>query len=234
MNKYIIIFLLLIFLINNSNSLKENFTDKLFHGLTMYRIGDIVTTKIWRKWNDSDKYHLDNFPNSIASRYLKLTDDISNFKILKDIVKNTKFINKDLKLSYDYCLLHLRLGDVIDNDIWTVDQFLEEERVNDYYQRKIVKPKKYFIEKINKLKKYKIDNLVIIAGSHMNLQSFAKSYEYIDKIKKIFSYHFKNIKIFYGNHPDDDILLSYYAKYFIPSTGGYSFLLKHLTNGIVI
>ena len=99
MNKYILIFLLLIVLINNSNSIKENFTDKLFHGLTMYRIGDIVNSKTWRKWNNSDQYHLDNFPDTIASKYLKLTEDESNFEILKNIVKNTKFRNENLKLS---------------------------------------------------------------------------------------------------------------------------------------
>jgi hypothetical protein len=68
----------------------------------------------------------------------------------------------------------------------------------------------------------------------MNLKSFAKSYEYIDKIKKLFSKKFKNIIIFYGNHPDDDMLLAYYAKYYISSTGGYSALLSNITNGIRI
>ena len=128
----------------------------------------------------------------------------------------------------------MRVGDIIDEDIWTVDEFLEEDRVNNYYKRKIVKTKHYFIDKINKSKNYKIDNLVIIAGSHMNLKSFEKSYEYIDKIKELFSKQFKNIKIFYGNHPDDDILIAYYAKYYIESIGGYSNLLANITNGIVI
>lgn len=230
---YILIFLFLIILINKNN-LKENFTDKLFHGLTLYRIGDIVNSKTWRKWNNSDKYHLDNFPNTIASKYLKLTEDEGNFEILKNIVKNTKFRNKKLKLSYDYCLLHLRVGDIIDGDIWTVDQFLEEDRVNNYYKKKIVKSKHYFIHKINESKNYKIDNLVIIAASHMNLNSFAKSYEYIYKIKKLFSKRFKNIIIFYGNHPDDDMLLAHYAKYYISSGGSYSYLLSKITNGIEI
>ena len=89
------------------------------------------------------------FPNSIATEYLKLTDAVNDYELLKKILSKRK-LSKNLKLPKDYCLVHIRVGDVIDNDNWTVKQLLEKDRnyLNGTYN--YVRPRKYFLEKINK------------------------------------------------------------------------------------
>lgn len=234
MNNYkCILLFLFLFLLYKKLKLKENFSDKLFNGLKLYRIADMVKSKRWRKLDNSDKYHLKVFPNSIASEYLKLTDDVNDYELLKKIISKRE-LSKKFKLPKDFCLVHIRVGDVIDNDNWTVKQFLEKDRtyLNGMYN--YVRSRKYFLEKINKLKKLNVKNIVIIAGSHLDLDNFNKSYEYLDQIIKIFEDNNFNVQYYYGNDPDDDIIIGYKSKYLIQSNGGYSHLLSKITNGKVI
>jgi hypothetical protein len=236
MNNYkCILLFLLLFLLYKKLKLKENFSDKLFNGLQLYRIGDMIKSKEYRKKDGiwGKEYHLKMFPNSIASEYLKLTDDINDYELLKKIISKRE-LSKNFKLPKEFCLVHIRVGDVIDNDNWTVKQFLEKDRT--YLNRKYnyVRSRKYFLEKINKLKKLNVKNIVIIAGSHLPLNNFNKSYEYLDQIIKIFEDNNFNVQYYYGNHPDDDIIIGYKTKYLIQSNGGYSYLLSKITNGKVI
>ena len=184
MNNYkCILLFLFLFLFLKNIKLNENFSDKLFHGKKLYRIADMIKSISYRKPNDNygKKYHLKMFPNSIATEYLKLTDAVNDYELLKKILSKRK-LSKNLKLPKDYCLVHIRVGDVIDNDNWTVKQLLEKDRnyLNGTYN--YVRPRKYFLEKINKLKKLNIKNIVIIAGSHLDLDNFNKSYEYLNEM----------------------------------------------------
>jgi hypothetical protein len=208
--------------------------NKLFTGLDGYRIGEMLQFEEYR--NDEKfgkKYHLKKFPNSIASKYLKLSNDNNNYKLIKEIIKNTNLKNYHKVLPKNYCIVQLRVGDVIDLDKWSVEQFLNEERL---YKNGInyVKDKNFFINKINKLKSYNMNNVLISAGSHFLLESFEKSYEYINKIKYLFEDENYNVKLLLGIHPDDNMIISLNADYFIGSGGSYSNLLSNITNGIII
>ena len=69
-------------------------------------------------------------------------------------------------------------------------------------------------EQIEKLKDLGVKNVVIIAGSHIDID-LTKSWEYIIQIEKLFKNNGFNVFTYTGNHPDDDLILSSRVKYFI-------------------
>ena len=89
-------------------------------------------------------------------------------------------------------------------------------------------------ENIFQKKSINIKNIVIIAGSHLDLDNFNKSYEYLNEIIKIFEDNNFNVISYYGNDPDDDVIIAYKAEYLLQTKGGYSYLLANITNGIII
>ena len=207
--------------------------NKIYTGLEGYRIGEMLQSEKYRNDKLGKEYHLKMFPNSIVSKYLKISNENNNYILLKEIIKNTSLKKYNEILPKNYCLVQLRVGDVIDLDKWSVDDFLNQERL---YKNGInyVKDKKFFANKIYTLKNYNVKNILISAGSHFLLDSFKKSYEYINKIKKIFENEIFNVKLLLGIHPDDNMIISLNADYFIESGGSYSKLLANITNGIII
>lgn len=207
---------------------------QLFTGLDGYRIGEILQSEEYRNDKKFGKeYHLKEFPDSIASKYLKLSNENNNYTLLKEIITKTNLKEYNIILPKKYCLVQLRIGDVIDLDKWSVKQFLNKERL---FKNGInyVKDEKFFINKINELNNHDVNNILISAGSHYLLESFQKSYEYINKIKYLFENENYNVKLLLGIHPDDNMIISLNADYYIGSGGSYSNLLSNITNGLTI
>jgi len=226
---------------NNINVLNEN-NYNLYTNIDHYRIGDLVkgygkTPMIGnKKLNLEDgilKYH----KNTLAEQYiLKNVNNLThNYKLLNDLIKQK--INKKENI----CIVHLRVGDILDDKYYNNSK---EKLLNKFnnnipddnltYSKNLlpnwyIKSKKYYLEKINKLKKYKINSIIIIAASHINIGNYELSSYFINLIKKMFEdYKFK-VKLSLANHPDDDLILVANSKYFIPSNGGYSDLLKNIS-----
>ena len=92
-----------------------------------------------------------------------------------------------------------------------------------------VKPLDYYNRIINTIKKYKITKILLIGGFHKG-GNHLKSYEYVRRIQN----HFKNngfecyTRI--NSNPDEDFLIMCYSKYFIPSGGGFSNIIKKIVN----
>ena len=217
---------------------KEQYYDtkkKLYTGLNEYRVGDIFYYKSARGINycgeiTCKEYHLTNFPNTIASEYMRRTDDEGNYEILNNIVLNTTLKDPSLYVPKNSCMIHLRIGDVIDESEFTVMQLLEEARLHKFPGgggRHYVKPRSYYLEKIEKLKDLGVKDVTIIAGSHINI-NLTKSWKYITEIEKLFKNNDFNVMLYTGNHPDDDLILSSRVKYFVKSGGGYSIILSEI------
>ena len=47
-----------------------------------YRLGDMIKNKRWRDRHDGRKKHYKLFPNSIATKYMKLTDKDNDYLLL--------------------------------------------------------------------------------------------------------------------------------------------------------
>ena len=175
------------------------------------------------------EYHLKNFPNTIASEYMRRTDDESNYEILNNIILNTKLKNSSLYIQQNSCLVHLRVGDVIENSEFTVSQLLEKPRkyFNGKTKHNYVKSRSYYLENIEKLKDLDVKDVTIIAGSHIDI-NLTKSWKYITEIEKLFKSNDFNVMLYTGNHPDDDLILSSRVKYFVKSGGGYSIIISEI------
>lgn len=208
---------------NNKENNKENY--KLFTGSSKYRIADMVLYSGWRNEKNGKNFHYEHFPNSIASEYMKNTTKSNDIILLQKIIDRRTIC----KPPSDSLVIHLRVGDVIEESSHTVSQMLSRQIYfipgklwSDY-----VKPLKYFNDKINSIKKYNIKNIIIIAGSHKKY-NFKKSTLYINCIKKFLEDKKFNVRLMLGNNPDNDLIFMSNAKYLITSGGGYSKIIKRL------
>jgi len=213
----------------------------LYTHLESYRLGDIYNGNAGNELQDLKKTHLKNFPTSIASEYIKQTNNINDINILINIINNK---SKNI-INNNNCILHLRVGDVLEQYENTFNKILNklfnnvptnaEEKFNHniWYLYDLG----YYKEKIEKLKKLNINNIIIIAGSHIKLKNYKHSTYVINKIKELFEKNGIKVELSLGKNPDDDVILVYKSKYFIPSKGGYSRLLTEITQksrGIII
>lgn len=144
--------------------------------------------------------------------------------LAKSRIKNLNNINFN-----DTMLIHLRTGDVIDDDSRSVYEFLSNELLHENGTN-YVKPLKYFtniLEKNNKLSKLK--NVIIFSGFHMK-HNHSKSFQYIEEIKKMFVDKGFNVQTRLNEDPDEDFVILCHAKYFIKSGGGFSHLISQMIN----
>ena len=160
-----------------------------------YRIGDVY----FKPPGSLDlSYHLERFPDSIATMYLQQTGgEPKRIDVMKTVVK-------PYDKRYDL-VIHIRIGDVMcsikskcysayENPGWW-------EKLIEYTQQKNIK------------------NVYVITGAHKH-ECLDKSARYI--LNRIRFLKEKGLNVTYepGKSPDEDLRISSNAKYFI-STGGY-------------
>lgn len=199
-----------------------------------YRLGDVLKNL----YDNVDKYHLQQYPNSIAASYLKRVNmvkppNVSNLKYLDKKIKLQiieKIIEDMLKKKKSDFLLptpkdlvvHVRIGDVLEGVSCNFDTILKEGCL---YGNNInyIKPLSYYenICKYLKNKNISVDNLYIVAGTHFNI-SLDVSCRYLNAIKNIFEKNNFITQLRINNHPDDDFVFMTKAKYFVTSGGAFS------------
>jgi len=221
----IILFLLYLFINFNKSKKKYNlYNGEYWDG---YRLGDILY-----RWNgilhlikNIDK----KWPNSIAHKYINNPKYNNQKEIdlnyLINIVDNYEYDEPPT----DTLVIHLRIGDVIS---LTNNNKLPSPEMNiDHY----VKDKNYYKEILKKIKKYNIKKILIIAGAHFN-DSIEESTKFIDEIINIFDNKY-NTKLIITNNPDKDFVYMAKSRYFCPSGGNYSNIIKDIVlkkNNIII
>ena len=187
---------------------------KLYHGKENYRLGDMILNE-WRFKGDAEEYHYKNFPDSIASEYMRKTKEFKNLQILLDIInrRTTSSLIPDINT----IVIHLRIGDVIEDSKHSVTEMLSKQTYfNEYSWSTYVSPLPYLFEKV---KSCDLKNIIIVAASHKDIK-LLKSNLYIKHIQKYFQDLGYNIQLRVGGDPDEDFIFMSNAKYFIPATGG--------------
>ena len=216
---YICIILIFIILIANYYwNTYEGFDTK------MYRLGDMITNKGGgreRKGFGFD-YHIKHFPNSIATEYMLKTEKTKDFNTLLDI------INKRQPKFYpdDTLVIHLRIGDVIDEiDISLDDMLTKYTKFSN--GRQYVKPIKYYTNLIDTIHNYKIKKILLIGGFHRK-GNHDKSLQYVNHIKQLFENNGFKCTTRINENADEDFLIMCNSKYFVPSGGGFSSIIKQM------
>ena len=202
-----------------------------------YRIGDMF---LWTKKYKNDakgwRFHVNNYPNSIATQYMKkalMRPRRGN--ILLDVVKDKTNIYKSdnesaliFKQLNETIIIHLRTGDVIDKAPYNIYDILANNyQTYTYYLRSI----SFYQDIIHQLQmKGKndhdlrlINTVIIITGFHYGGQhNNDKSVKYIAMIAQYFRSNGYNVSLRINENPDLDFSIMCNAKYFVQSSGGYS------------
>ena len=201
---------------------------KLYSGWDGYRLGDMVKMSKMRNhtiYLDNEEYHHTNFPDSIASKYMKQTTDENNLNILFNIVKN----HKGPTPPHDCLVVHLRIGDAIKPKESVIDILSK----NHPY----IKSLQHFDNIIKQASNITIKNIILVFASHNKNIDLKKSSLYINCVKKFLENNGYNVSLRLGNNPDDDFIFMSSSKYFSPAGGGYSNLITkmvEMNNNIII
>jgi hypothetical protein len=229
MNKIIILVLLTVSIIVSYLIYKYNYYIKLYLSdpseYKNYRLNDMIGADTKFRNNPMGKnYHFKYYPDSIAVKYLKETDEINNLKVLSRIVSE---YDSDVKPPDDVLVVHLRVGEVLNHSKYTVDEFLSKERDFEHNSpQNFVKPLSYYRKIIENSKLPK--KVKFFAGGCFCTNE-DKSMEYISKIKKFFEDNgFEIVPNTYFKNPDNDFVYMCRAKHFIKSGGGFSNLVQKM------
>ena len=121
---FLIVLLLLLIILKFSNTL--SYFAEIYNGIywDKYRLGDIfyqnpISSPMYTNLEHKENllYHIDKYPNSIASEYIKQNKNKiqQNFKLLNQIIES-KIKNEKLKtIDFDNStiLIHIRTGDIL-------------------------------------------------------------------------------------------------------------------------
>jgi len=211
-----------------------------------YRLGDIVKGHQYRYRRDGWLWHKTHYPKSIATKYMKIIKTLPKSKQNNNVEVLQKIINEQKYKKYhnhnSNIVIHIRTGDVIDQQKYSVDQFLSKERpyvtgegvVRPHYY---VKPLSYYKSLLEKIDQLGLDkNIILVTGFHKE-DDHSKSLQYIDKIQKFFEKNGYLVTTRINHDPDEDFVFISTSKYYIPSGGGFSLLLSSMVvslGGMVI
>ena len=175
----------------------------------IYRLGDCISGM----WNPDN-----SFNGTIAKNYKDRTTENDNFDILNEVVPTISSSNE--------FVIHIRLGDVIENVSATVDEMWKTTTVSFghhvFQKAHYIQPKKYWEEVVNWIPS-NINNVTIVYGHHKSVDN-RKSKEYLDKLEHLFTKNNIKIKYISSKDPDKDFTILCNAKYYVPTAGGFSLM----------
>jgi len=196
-----------------------------------YRLGDFVRhAGIFKSSKVRRDYAATQHKNSLIRKYHDATDRGTDIEILSGLVP----FNPS-----DKCIIHLRLGDVIDNspysvdDHWTESHYVDDgvdamngkkwkgsacKSQRDCKSTGYVHPKSFF-ERVCDLIPSQV---VIVSGSHKNTVHPEKSQEYIKRVRSFLSSRGKTCELYWNREPDFDFSAMCNAHVLVPSGGGFS------------
>lgn len=210
-----------------------------------YRLADYVRRQ--SAFRNSIHYRLYRlkYPGTLVDSYGKKTRKALDWDVLTDVVKSHSDSvpnpGRDLDSSV---VIHLRLGDVIDDHSRSVSAFLAGEAAPKpttevpnrlgkfaWYHGKnqdrtqsegYVKPLAFYRNLVPLFTRRGIKTVYLVSGSHLKTSAPEKSQQYIAALKRFFEEHGLRVLVRWNHPPDDDFILLSNAKYFVPGGGGFS------------
>ena len=222
--------------------------ERLFHGWEGYRLGDCLL---------QGRCHgmVSAYPDSLAARTIAASIAAKDSKTLLSLAAS---IIRAWPLGpgvRDSCVIHLRVGDVIDCDAQPLEQLLHTETTcmgnvfanpaflcrGESYVRSL----QYYSAQFKRDDLQACRTVVVVAGSHWSntskrtfdgatssttpCDSSGKSMGYLAAIRKhLCTLGPSHVALRLGQSPDDDLVLMARSRVFIPSGGGFSRLAVRL------
>ena len=234
--KYTSSLILLLFLAQISLSYSASFLQDLENVRSEYRVGDVVRFQDYytgeaKKQNVVRKVllksHLRHYPGSIAAEYIRKAKYSWDWPVVHKIIarKVKEKLSNSPKgdevtelmktlISGEVALVNLRIGDVIHG------VGLSKGRASWY----TYEPHEYghVVRKLNDLG---VNKVLLVGGWPKTLTGkwIDSNSEYLSNITEVFSSNKLEVDYRFNGNADDDLLLAYCAKYFIPSKfSGYT------------
>jgi hypothetical protein len=207
-----------------------------FHGnkQVAYRLGDMIKSQDFREAAYGYSAHKANYPNSIATMYMESISKLSaatqdnNIQVLSSIIMSPRFVK--YKNSSTVIVIHCRTGDVIDQQPYTVDEFLSADRrlrpADKYYYVKSLSYYKSILSEIQKIPSLP-KKITIVTGFHTGGRH-TKSLKYIKRIVDFFKSNGFDVATRINKPADSDFVYCATAKYFVQSGGGFSRIIASL------
>jgi hypothetical protein len=194
-----------------------------------YRLGDMVTAKEFRDMEKGRAFHYRNFPDSIATEYMKKTDEDNRYDLLADIVTERIKTGTQNPPPSDTLVVHLRIGDVLDDTPYMVKDFLSR---NILYVNGInyVKPIPYYELFLAQNKHIPFKHITLLGGFHLPLDSKKKSLRYVKEIRQFFEKKGFSVSERIDRDPDEDFIYMCRGAHYLSSGGGYSKLVREVRN----
>lgn len=224
----LLILIVLLILINTKKPTRELKLKNLYNkGCHMYRVGDVYKYGKGPSYHKI-KFHEEKFPNSIATKYLKLLKKGERNK--KD--KLMRVIHNEPQLDtmpeYNSFVLHMRVGDILCSRGSSLKMSVRlgvKGMINHYTKKD---NPEWWHDILKFMNEKNLDKVYIIVGSHTP-RCLLESEDFIMDRVNMFRKNGKDVVLRIGNTPDEDILWVSRAKYFKTTGGGYGRLL-----GIVV
>ena len=198
-----------------------------------YRLGDVFKHHQFRFLVPK---HRENWPGSLAVEYVdRLIDPMhsgdAEFDVMFNIIQNrsTSPLIQSLLPDDHTLVIHLRTGDVIDNDKMSVSQ-MWDCRVcggDNIYTR----GRPFYHEIWDEIQKEKIsiDRILLITGWHFDIEH-SRSIEFINKVIEFMEGLVETVDIRFNEIPDEDVLIMANSNYFVLSGGSFSRMIAELVN----
>jgi hypothetical protein len=222
-----------------------------------YRLADIIATVEWRtdnlgaherlkKYTAHKEETLEDyihrlFPTSIGSQYLRKTKLINDIDVLSDIVNDFVTLHNSQIPADDVMVMHLLVGDVIDQTDVPVKRFLNRP-VNSWYEMfgvyelqtcnwnpVYVRCLESFDRALKKTTELGLHKICLVYGFHIK-EWVPKSRQYIAALVRYA--RSEGFKVEIMTHADADVSFAYAckAKHFVPGGGGFSKLMSKVVS----
>ena len=190
----------------------------------------------WARWSDVRRDHLHDFPDSLAAAFVRRTSDHpmsaeAKLAVLHKLVAarwRTREPQYPLPrpTTPDYLLVHLRVGDVIEEEEHSLHEMLYSDvafnLTGTRYVRRLHWYKSLDVSRMN------VSRALLVAGSHLPYASFNRSCVYIHEVRKVLQQKGLQVDLRCGRDADEDVVAASRARWVAASSGGFSSLLLNV------
>ena len=195
---------------------------------TEYRLSDAIQGNY--QPTRTKQNHIQWYPDSLVTQYFRKTNTFGDVDVLAEVVRENLVSETFQRASADTVVVHLRLGDVLDECAYSVDDHLEKDLPYSKMpkSKSWVKPKTYFDEALQKFPR--VRKVVLVYGSHLPNLKLTKSKEYVRKLTEHLKAKGYSVSVHNSSNvdADDDFMFLATAPNLVITGGGYSALAQKI------
>ena len=210
-----------------------------------YRLGDMVLQPGTWSNKEGRYFHLKHYPDSIVGRYIQAKGGYANLTLLHEIIANSTLPEST------GCVVHIRLGDVIDKAtasldlMWTnlttshvCSQHSGANKSSSCITRQYVYPSSCFAQIMPVLRRERCRDVTLVTALHHTfrdtqthmLGEAPRSCAYLERVRANFVSQGFGVALRLNHSPDDDVRFIYASRVLVKSGGGYSSLVARLVH----